>query len=219
LNTPDLTFNTPMVHINYFLPNKQKGIILSFVSLLLLGTMPIISNSRPQALNALNYSFYLSIWQLVCALPLLFVELKSTNRGILDKELSKKLRDQTLFIMLITGIIFSFSTFLYVLSFEKAGTVSAAIAIQTYPLFSILWESIFLKRKKNKQELAFTFLLICGIYYLGTKGTWAIEGFSPWFGLALAVPLLWSIAHVTIKNTLDKSPITPNQVTWGLSII
>ncbi|MHA2075385.1 MAG: DMT family transporter [Candidatus Hodarchaeales archaeon] len=214
MNTPDLTFNTPMVHINYFHPNKQKGIILSFVSLLLLGTMPIISNSRPQALNALNYSFYLSIWQLVCALPLLFVELKSTNRGILDKELSKKLRDQTLFIMLITGIIFSFSTFLYVLSFEKAGTVSAAIAIQTYPLFSILWESIFLKRKKNKQELAFTFLLICGIYYLGTKGTWAIEGFSPWFGLALAVPLLWSIAHVTIKNTLDKSPITPNQVTF-----
>jgi drug/metabolite transporter (DMT)-like permease len=41
-----------------------------------------------------------------------------------------------------------------------------------------------------------------------------IEGFSPWFGLALVVPILWSIAHVTIKNTLDKSPITPNQVTF-----
>ncbi|MHA2111193.1 MAG: EamA family transporter, partial [Candidatus Hodarchaeales archaeon] len=44
--------------------------------------------------------------------------------------------------------------------------------------------------------------------------TLVIEGFSPWFGLALVVPILWSIAHVTIKNTLDKSPITPNQVTF-----
>lgn len=194
-----------------FQPNRQKGIILSFVSLLLLGTLPIISNSRPQTLNALNFSFYLSLWQLVCAFPLLFVEFK---QGILDENISKNLRNRTILIMLITGIIFSLSTLLYVVSFEKAGTVSAAIAIQAYPLFSILLESIFLKRKKNKGELLFTFLLISGIYYLGTGGTWIIEGFSPWFGLALAVPILWSIAHVTIKNSLDNSPITPNQVTF-----
>ncbi|MFW9996979.1 MAG: DMT family transporter [Candidatus Odinarchaeota archaeon] len=192
-------------------PNKQKGIMLSFVSLLLLGTLPVISNSRPQALNALNFSFYLSLWQLFCAVPLLFFEI---NQGILDKELPVKSRNQTIRIMFITGIIFSFSTLLYVVSFETAGTVSAAIAIQAYPLFSILLETIFLKRKKTSKELFFTSLLIGGIYFLGTKGTWAIEGFSPWFGLALTVPFLWSIAHVTIKNTLDKSPITPNQVTF-----
>ena len=194
-----------------FQPNRQKGIMLSFVSLLLLGILPIISNSRPQTLNALNFSFYLSLWQLVCALPLLFVEF---DQGILDENISKNLRNRTILIMLITGIIFSLSTLLYVVSFEKAGTVSAAIAIQAYPLFSILLESIFLKRKKNRGELLFTFVLISGIYYLGTGGTWIIEGFSPWFMLALAVPILWSIAHVTIKNSLDNSPITPNQVTF-----
>ena len=72
----------------------------------------------------------------------------------------------------------------------------------------------FLKEEEKSPRINFTFLLIGGIYYLGTNGTWVIEGFSPWFGLALVVPLLWSIAHVTIKNTLDKSPITPNQVTF-----
>jgi drug/metabolite transporter (DMT)-like permease len=194
-----------------FHPNTQKGIMLSFVSLLLLGILPIISNSRPETLNALNFSFYLSLWQLLCALPLLFIEF---NQGIMDDVVPKNLRNRTIGIMLITGIIFSLSTLLYVVSFEKAGTVSAAIAIQAYPLFSILLESIFLKRKKNRGELFFTFLLIGGIYFLGTKGTWIIEGFSPWFMLALAVPVLWSVAHVTIKNTLDKSPITPNQVTF-----
>jgi len=63
-------------------------------------------------------------------------------------------------------------------------------------------------------EMAFTLLLITGIYYLGTEGSWAIKNISSWFVLALLVPLLWSIAHVTIKNSIDKSPITPNQITF-----
>jgi drug/metabolite transporter (DMT)-like permease len=75
-------------------------------------------------------------------------------------------------------------------------------------------EFVLFKKKKKIGELIFTLILIVGIYYLGTGGTWLIEGFSPWFALALIVPILWSIAHVTIKNTLDTSPITPNQVTF-----
>ncbi|MHA2365401.1 MAG: hypothetical protein ACXAC7_15695 [Candidatus Hodarchaeales archaeon] len=43
--------------------------------------------------------------------------------------MSKKTKNKTLLIMFITGVIFSVATFLYVLSFEKAGTVNAAIAI------------------------------------------------------------------------------------------
>ena len=80
--------------IYQFQPNKQKGISLSFVSLLLLGTLPIISNSRPQELDAFNFSLYLSIWQLICALPLLFVE---KNQGIMNKDLSKASRNKTIF--------------------------------------------------------------------------------------------------------------------------
>ncbi|MHA2253561.1 MAG: EamA family transporter, partial [Candidatus Kariarchaeaceae archaeon] len=197
-----------------FQPIRQKGITFSFFSLLLLGTLPIISNSRPEDLDALDFAFYLSLWELICALPLLFIELNGSNQGIFGKKVESKIRTKTLGIILATGIIFSVTTFLYVLSFEKAGTVSAAIALQAYPLFSILIEYAFLDRRKNRGELFFTFLLITGIYYLGTEGSWAIKDFSAWFALALVVPLLWSIAHVTIKNTLDKSPITPNQITF-----
>jgi drug/metabolite transporter (DMT)-like permease len=110
--------------------------------------------------------------------------------------------------------MFGLSTFAYVLSMEKAGSVSAAIAIQAYPLFAILWESIFLNRKKSIGELFFTMLLIAGLYYLGTGGTWRIEGFSYWFLFALSVPFIWSVAHVIIKEVLDKTPITPAQVTF-----
>jgi len=192
----------------------RVGITLSFVSLVLLGVMPIISNSRPMEISALNFALYLSIWQLIFSIPVLFIELKSTNRGIFDARLSSTLKNKTVSIILVTGAMFGVSTFAYVLSMEKAGTVSAAIAIQAYPLFAILWETVFLKRRKNREELFFTVLLIVGLFYLGTSGTWKIEGLSYWFIFALSVPFIWSVAHVIIKEVLDKTPITPAQVTF-----
>ncbi len=197
-----------------FRANRQLGITFSFISLALLGMMPVISNSRPGDLNALHFALYLSIWQLVCSLPLIIAESHLGQHGIFTAELPQRIRRRAVIIILITGLIFGISTYLYVLSVEKAGTVSAAVAIQAYPLFAILWESLFLKRHKSPAELFFTSLLIIALYYLGTGGTWRVEGISHWFWVALSVPFLWSIAHVIIKELLDKTPITPGQVTF-----
>lgn len=194
--------------------NIKIGTLLSFISLVLLGIMPVISNSRPMEISALNFALYLSFWQLAFATPIFLVEYKFSNRGILNAKLPKALKKKTILIILATGSLFGISTFLYVLSMEKAGTISASIAIQAYPLFSILWETIFLNKKKSKAELVFTFMLIIGLYYLGTNGTWQIEGLSFWFLFALSVPLIWSVAHVIIKEVLDKTPITPAQITF-----
>ena len=46
------------------------------------------------------------------------------------------------------------------------------------------------------------------------EGTWLIKDFSIWFLLALLVPVLWSIAHLTLKISLDTTPVTPNQITF-----
>lgn len=194
--------------------NIMSGIVLSFVSLGLLGIMPIISNSRPMEISALNFALYLSIWQLIFSVPVLLFEYKFSNRGIFNANLSSNLKKKTILIILATGSMFGISTFSYVLSMEKAGTVSASIAIQAYPVFAILWETIFLNRKKSKAELIFTFMLLFSLYYLGTNGTWQIEGMSYWFIFALSVPFIWSVAHVIVKEILDKTPITPAQVTF-----
>jgi len=207
-------FPTIINNSSDFRPNRNKGIFLSFISLLLLAILPIISISRPSELNALDYAFYLSLWELICAIPLFIFEFSKKNSGIFQKFVDWKIRKKTYLIMGITGFIFSISTFFYVFAFETAGIVSAAIAIQTYPLFSILWEFILFRKKKRLGEIVFTLIMIAGIYYLSTGGTWLINNISPWFVVALVVPFLWGIAHVTIKNTLDTSPITPNQVTF-----
>lgn len=200
--------------MKHYQKNRQKGILLSFISLVLLGTLPVISNSRPTETSALNFALFLSIWQLIFATPALFAEYRLGNRGIFHTHLNRKRKCKTIGIILLTGSLFGLSTFAYVLSMEKAGTVSASIAIQAYPLFSILWESIFLKRHKSYSELFFTLLLITGLYYMATKGSWAIEGISYWFVFSLSVPFIWSVAHVIIKEVLEKTPITPIQVTF-----
>ncbi|MCY3412734.1 MAG: DMT family transporter [Candidatus Heimdallarchaeota archaeon] len=200
--------------MNQIKSNRNMGISLSFVSLLLLGLLPIISNSRPSGLDAISFAFYLSLWELFFSLPLFIYELRGTNKGIFSPFVERSQRDKTLKIIVMTGIIFSISTLLYVVAFEEAGTITAAIAIQTYPLFAIITEAIILRQLKTRKETAFTLLLLSGIYYLGTQGTLLVSGFNTWFFVALGVPILWSIAHVTIKIKLDNSPITPNQVTF-----
>ena len=197
-----------------FVRNPAAGAGLALLCLCILGTMPIIANSRPAGFSALGFAFYLSLWQSVFAVPLFWREMRGANRGIFGAGVTADQRRRALLVALATSVMFGLSTYLYVLGVEKAGAVSAAIAMQAYPVFAILWESLFLNRRKSAPELALTALLIVSMYYLGTGGTWRVDGFSPWFLLALGVPFLWSIAHVIIKEELNSTPVTPAQVTF-----
>ena len=194
--------------------NPKVGITLAFVCLGILGVMPIIANSRPADFDALSFAFFLSVWQLLFSLPLVFVEARSADKGIFQADLAPDLKRRTIVIILLTGAIFGVSTYVYVVAVERAGAVSAAIAIQAYPLFAILWETVFLKRRKTVLEMIFTLLLLSALCHLATGGTWRIDGFSAWSVFALGVPFLWSVAHVVIKEVLDRTPITPAQVTF-----
>lgn len=206
-----------MVHT----PNgsPRLGIALAFVCLLILGVMPIITNGRPAGSAALTFALYLSVWQFLFSIPLFAAELRSANKGIFQAGLSPAQQKRTLAITLVTGAIFGLSTYVYVLAFEKAGAVSAAIALQAYPLFAMVLEAIFFGRRKSKGELFFTFLIIIALYYMATSGTWWIVGFSFWSVFALGVPFLWSVAHVALKQVLDTTPITPNQVTFSRLLV
>ena len=194
--------------------HSMAGVSLAFVCLFILGFMPIISKSRPAAFEPLSFAAFLSVWQLAFSIPLVLRELRSSNRGIFDAGLAPGLKRRTIAIILVTGMIFGLSTYAYVLAIDKAGAVSAAIAIQSYPLFAILWETLFLGRRKTPVELAFTLLLLAALTHLATGGTWRIDGLSLWFLFALTIPFLWSVAHVVIREVLGRTPITPAQVTF-----
>ncbi len=195
-------------------PRAATGIALACLCLVILGIMPIIANSRPPGFDALAFAFLLSVWQLIFALPLFLWEVRSSKGAISTPGFDPRKKSRILVVGLVTGMMFGLSTYLYVLGVQKAGAVSAAIAIQAYPLFAILWETIFLKRRKTIIEMAFTAVLIGALCYLATDGTWRVRNASPWFFLALGVPFLWSVAHVIIREELRRTPITPAQITF-----
>lgn len=190
-----------------------RGLGLSMCCLVLLGTMPVVSNLRPQSFDALSFALALSVWQVFFALPGFAFELRG-GKGVFGVWMRPGVRARMIAVALLTGTIFGLSTWLYVLGVGKAGATNAAVAIQAYPLFAILWESLFLKRRKTAAELGLTLCLLAALYFLGTGGTWRLSGLSPWFLAALSVPFLWSIAHVVIKEELGRTPITPAQVTF-----
>jgi len=191
-----------------------RGIGLAFVCLVILAIMPVISNGRPAGFGALSFALFLSLWQILFALPLFVREAGGRRSGLFDPGLAAGARRKILAVVLSTGVIFGLSTYVYVLAFEKAGAVSAAIAVQAYPLFAILWETLFLNRRKTGPELLFTALLLAALSYLATDGTFSVDDLSPWFLLALGIPFLWSVAHVILREMLTQTPVTPAQVTF-----
>ncbi|MDJ1159932.1 DMT family transporter [Chelatococcus sp. SYSU_G07232] len=195
------------------------GVALAFVCLLLLGLMPIISNGRPAGWGALTFALWLSVWQLLFSLPLLIREWRSGEWGIFARASSRSDRNRTLAVTLFTGTLFGLSTWAYVLAFEMVGATSAAIALQAYPLFAAVLEALLLGRRKSLGEVGFMVLVVAALFHLATRGTMRLDGFTPWFAVALAVPALWSVAHVILRETLVTTPITPNQVTVSRLIV
>ncbi len=200
-------------------PSPPLGIALAFLCLGILGAMPILSNARPAGFDGLTFAIWLTFWQLLSALPLFLGEMARSRRGATRPRAWTGRRGRTLAIALATGAMFGLSTYMYVVAAEKAGAVSAAVALQAYPLFAILWEALFLGKRKTPAELAFTALMIGALVYLITNGTFLISGISWWSVFALGIPLLWSVAHILLKRVLDTTPITPNQVTVSRLVI
>ena len=193
--------------------STAKGIFFALTCLVLLGIMPIISNLRPAAISALPFAFALSFWEFFFSVPTLLVELRGRNKGVFSGAMPRAEIKRISIVTMGTGALYGVSTYLYVLGVEKAGASNAAIAMQAMPLFAILLEAIFLKRRKSRAEMVLTLIMLAALYYLGTSGTLQLAGLSLWILVALGVPALWSIAHMFVKAELTRTPITPTQVT------
>lgn len=193
--------------------SQTKGIQLSLLCLLILGVLPIIATVRTNDGNALAFAFWLSFWQLAFAAPVYLVQRKKAQLvGAMQKSAGAFSRIHTWALVLLTGVLFGAATFAYVLAVDLTGPVTFAVAVQAYPLFALLWEALFLRRRKSTAEMTFTLVIAATMVYLGTQGTWHLSTISSGFWLALVVPLLWSIAHVIIKEMMNAAAITPSEV-------
>ena len=195
--------------------SSRTGVVLAFLCLVILGAMPILSNARPVGSSGLDFAVWLTAWQLLAALPLFLVERQRRRPSVHPGSIGGR----TAAIALATGAMFGLATYMYVVAAEKAGAVSMVLALQAYPLFAILWETLFLGKRKSAAELLCTLLMIGALYYLTTEGTLRVSGISWWSLFALGIPLLWSVAHILLKRVLETTPITPSEVTVSRLVI
>lgn len=196
--------------------SPRVGIAQAFLCLGILGAMPVLSNARPPGFDGLTFAVWMTFWQLLAALPLLAAELL---RGAGGGSASRMLRGRTGAVTLGTGLMFGVSTYMYVVAAEMAGPVSMVIALQAYPLFAILWEALFLDRRKTRTEIGFTLLMLAALVYLTTGGSFRISDVSWWTVFAIGVPLLWSVAHILLRQVLTSTPVTPSQVTVSRLVV
>lgn len=194
--------------------SRGIGVGLALVCLVILGAMPVLAANRPARSDGLTFTIAITFWQLVAAMPLFAIELA---RGEGFPRLIG--RGRAGMITVLTGILFGLSTYMFVVAAEKAGPVSMVIALQAYPLFATVWEALFLGKRKSPLELFFMLLMLLALVYLTTEGTFRIADISWWSAFALGIPLIWSIAHILLRQVLTTTKITPNQVTISRLVI
>ncbi|MCB1503298.1 MAG: DMT family transporter [Bauldia sp.] len=199
-------------------PDPRRGVALALLCLLILGVMPILATARPAGTGSLVFTAWMTAWQLVASLPLLIREHAAGHRTLLGQVPDGR-RGRTAAVALVTGAMFGLSTTMYIVAADKAGPVNMAIALQAYPLFAILIEAVFLGKRKTGTELAFTALMLAALLYLVTDGTLLPSAVSWWSVFALGIPLIWSVAHILLRQILVGAAITPNQVTVSRLVI
>lgn len=198
--------------------NPRLGIILAIVCLIILGVMPILASVRPAGASSLTFTVWMTLWQLVSAIPLLLRERTAGHRGFLGTVAPDR-RRRTVATALVTGAMFGISTLMYVVAAERAGPVNMAIALQAYPVFAIGIEAVVLGKRKTKAELACTGLMLAALLYLITDGTMVPADISWWSVFALGIPLIWAVAHILLRQVLLGTAVTPNQVTVSRLVI
>jgi drug/metabolite transporter (DMT)-like permease len=198
--------------------NPRLGILFALACLLILGVMPILAIGRPAAFDSLTFTVWMTAWQLAASLPLFLRERAAGHQGFLGTVAPER-RRRTVAVALLTGAMFGVSTFMYIVAADKAGPVDMAIALQAYPLFAMLLEALFLGKRKTPAELACTGLMIAALVYLTTGGTFLPAAVSWWSVFALGIPLIWSIAHILLRQVLATTRVTPNQVTVSRLVI
>ncbi len=200
--------------------NPRLGVLSAFSCLGILGILPVLANARPANFDGLTFTVWLTIWQIISALPLYLRERAQGQRGLFEAAGAGRSRSWTIFVAVSTGIMFGLATYMYVVAADKAGPVSMAIVLQAYPFMTMLAEAVFLKKRKSPAELAFTALMVAALIYLTTNGTFLITDVSWWSVFALGIPLLWTVAHLMLKTqVLNRTTMTLNQVTLSRLIV
>ncbi|MHA1777083.1 MAG: DMT family transporter [Promethearchaeota archaeon] len=194
--------------------SSLKGIIYASIVLIGNGIHPIINNSRPENLDPFIFVLMVTIWEFLIVIPFVIIEKKKEGAAGLFKYSNQSNPNKKIFLikLIIIGTLFTVAGYFYIEGMKQAGSIPSSIALKSSPLYALIIGGLFTHEKISLKQILITIIMLTGLYYLGTKGTWEIGQFSVWFGILLLVPLLWIISHSITKPLLENRLVTPLKI-------
>lgn len=205
--------------------SSQKGILFALIVLIGNGIHPILNSWRPTELDSLGFTFLFSIFELLCAVfyniyinhkkpeneneSLMWLFQKQDADVLIESKYTKK---QIWIRLIIIGILFSFSTVMYVQGLTLAGPIMGSIALKVGPIYALFLGYFFLEEKINLKIIAVVLFVFLVIVYVGTEGTFKTGVFSLGFAMLLITSLMWTIGHTMSKQFFRQNLLTPNQM-------
>ena len=107
----------------------------------------MLASARPGGVDGLTFAVWLTVWQILSALPLYLRE-RAQGSGLFETAGADSTRAWTIAVAVSTGVMFGLATYM-MWSRRKAGPVSMAMVVQAYPLMTMLAEAIFLKKARR----------------------------------------------------------------------
>lgn len=192
-----------------------KGILYAAIVLIGNGIHPIINNSRPDYLDPFLFVLMMTAWEFFIVSPFIIWEKRKEKITDKSKNTTEKYefreKKKSIFIikLFLIGFLFAVAGYFYVEGMKQAGSIPSSIALKSSPIYAMIIGGLFTHEKISKKQIILTLIMLVGLYFLGTKGTWNLGEFSLWFGILLLVPLLWIIGHSITKPLLEKKLVTP----------
>jgi len=210
------------------MPDKKylKGIMFALISLFLVSCQPIVAISRPKVLDVYLFAAMTCIFIALFMLPLVLIERHKLNRQIRE-DISKSEENTILLngwknhkrLLLYLGINFSIAQVLFFLAYEYAGAINGALAQQTLIIFGLLFGFFINHEKVSKTQILFSFILLFGLTFAITQGSFNLLEFNIGVGLMMITTALWMLAHSFTRPILDKDEITATQVVFIRNVL
>lgn len=200
--------------------------MFALISLFLVSFQPIVAIARPKVLDVYLFAAMTCIFIALFMLPLVLLERHKLNQKV-QTEISKSEEYVLLLngwknhkkVLLYLGINFSIAQILFFLAYEYAGAINGALAQQTIIIFGLLFGFFINHEKVSKTQILFSFILLFGLTFAITQGSFNLLEFNIGVGLMMITTALWMLAHSITRPILDKDEITATQVVFIRNVI
>lgn len=184
------------------------------------GIHPIINNSRPLELDAMNFAWLMGLFEFLCVLPSFINEKvrKTSIKRDLDQN-TLDLRGKAWKLYITIGIFFSIAQLLYTSGLSIAGSINGSIATKTAPIFALFIGAILLGEKITKTQLGLTIFMLLGLYYQSTKGTFMMDQINIGFLMLCITTFLWNLSHALSKPFLQSGAISTSEIIFFRTLI